>query len=302
MPSIRARISKHILVRYMFGSKLKRAGTDIAAWRKIDDYIIRMTSVPEWAIIEPLDIAGIGAEWVRTTESSGETAAIYLHGGGFVMGSPACYREFVAYLAEAARTKFLVLDYRLAPEHPFPAALNDVLTVYNWLLEEGFSPDKLVIGGDSAGGGLALQTLLAMKDEGIPMPAAAYFLSPPLDWVCFDGESYTTKAAVDPMLTREMCVMNGAHYVGDTSPDTPLLYPIGMDLSGLPPLCIYVGEDEVLLSDSVRLAERALEAGVEVTFKIWPGMWHVFPMLARFVPESRQAIAEVGHFIANHLC
>jgi acetyl esterase/lipase len=191
----------------------------------------------------------------------------------------------------------LVIDYRLAPEHPFPAALMDVVTALDWLIAEGYPMERLVIGGDSAGGGLALQTLLHMRDEGRKMPAAAFFLSPPLDWVRFDGESYNSKAACDPLITRDMCIQNGAHYVGMNSVDTPLLYPIGMDLSGLPPLCIHVGECEVLLSDSVRLAERAQSAGVVVELKVWSGMWHVFQSNARFVQESRQSIEEIGRFI-----
>jgi monoterpene epsilon-lactone hydrolase len=256
--------------------------------------------VPKHTIIEPLEINGLGAEWVHKVDVNNEGAVIYLHGGGFIMGSPETHREIAARLSAASDTRFLVIDYRLAPEHPFPAAMLDVIAAYDWLLEEDYPPEKVIFGGDSAGGGLAFQTLLYLKEEGRPLPAAAFFLSPPLDWVRFDGESYRTKAAVDPLLTKEMCVLNGAHYVGHNPPDTPLLFPIGMEMSGLPPLAIHVGEYEILLSDSVRLAERAQEAGVEVDLKIWPGMWHVFQTAARLVPESRQSIHEIGRFILNN--
>jgi len=226
---------------------------------------------------------------------------IYLHGGGFIMGSPKTHREMAARLARASRTKMLVVDYRLAPERPFPAAMQDVAATFEWLLDKGYSAGHVIIGGDSAGGGLALRTLLHLRDEALPLPAAAFFLFPPLEWVRFDGESYATKASVDPLLTKEMCVLNGERYVGNNPPETPLLYPIGMDLSRLPPMCIHVGEREILLSDSLRLAERARAAGVEVELKVWPGMWHVFQSNARFVPESRQSIDEIGHFIQDSL-
>jgi monoterpene epsilon-lactone hydrolase len=298
-PSVRARIFR-IVAKYMIGSKFIRAGSDLSKWREIDDYIVRNMSVPNNTIIELLQVNGLDAEWVYANGTDSEAAVIYLHGGGFIMGSPETHREMAARLSAASHTRFLVLDYRLAPEHPFPAAMLDVIHAYEWLLEEGYPADRVIIGGDSAGGGLALQSLLQLKEEGRPMPSAAFFLSPPLEWVRFDGESYSTKASVDPLLTKEMCVLNGGRYAGDNPPDTPLLYTLGMDLTGLPPLCIHVGEDEVLLSDSVRLAQRARAAGVDVDIKIWPGMWHVFQTTARFVPESRQSIAEIGQFILNH--
>ncbi len=158
-----------------------------------------------------------------------------------------------------------------------------------------------MIGGDSAGGGLTLQTLIALRDEGSSLPAAAFFLSPVTDWVRFDGESYSTRADIDPWITPEMCRFTASHYVGDNDPETPLLFPVNIDLSGLPPLCIHVGDHEVLLSDSVRLAERARASNVDVELKIWPNMWHVFQTSARFVPEARQSIDEIGRFVVNHV-
>jgi acetyl esterase/lipase len=270
-------------------------------WRKIDDYIIRNIAVPSGVVIRSDKVNGISAEWIRPEKSQTDAVVLYLHGGGFVMGSLATHRELAARLALAAQTRFLVLDYRLSPEHPFPAALEDAIAAYLWLRNQGFVEEQIVIGGDSAGGGLTLQTLLNLRDEGSSLPAAAFLISPPLDWVRFDGESYLTRADLDPLITKEMCVLNGGHYVGDNDPDTPLLYPIGMNLSNLAPMCIHVGDHEVLLSDSVRLAERAGKAGVDVEFKVWPGMWHVFQAHARFVPESHQSVQEIGKYIRNRV-
>jgi len=188
-----------------------------------------------------------------------------------------------------------------APEHPFPAAMQDAMAAYRWLLDEGYSEKHLVIGGDSAGGGLALQTLIGLRDAQSPLPAAAFFLSPVTDMVYFDGESYSTHAHLDPLLTLQMSRNNLPHYVGDNDPATPLLYPAKMDLSGLPPMCIHVGDREILLSDSVRFAERGRGDQVEVQFKIWAGMWHVFQASARYVPEARHSISEIGRFVVNHL-
>jgi acetyl esterase/lipase len=296
MPGLRARIFRSI-AKYSLGARFKKAGTSLEEWRKIDDFIARYASVPAGTKIEPIMISGLKAEWIQAEGVKDKGAVLYLHGGGFIMGSPVTHRELAARLSATSQMRCLVLDYRLSPEHPFPAAMQDTIAAYRWLRDNGVAESNIVIGGDSAGGGLALQALISLRDQKCPLPAAAFLLSPPLDWVRFDGDSYRTRADVDPLITREMCILNGGHYVGDNDPETPLLYPIGMDLSGLPPLCVHVGDNEVLLSDSVRLVERARSEGVEVEFKIWPGMWHVFQGNARYVPESRQSLQEVGQFI-----
>ena len=151
----------------------------------------------------------------------------------------------------------------------------------------------------SSEGGLTLQTLIALRDAGSTLPSAAFFLSPVTDWVRFDGESFSTRARSDPWITLDMCKFTAAHYVGSSDPATPLLYPTDMDLSGLPPLCIHVGEDEVLLSDSVRLSERARACHVQVEFVIWPSLWHVFQTMASFVPEAQQSLNEIGRFVGR---
>lgn len=299
MPSLRARIFRSI-AKYSMGARCRKAGSSLEEWRKIDDFVIRNTSVPSGTKIESIEIFELIAEWVQAEGVKDDGVVLYLHGGGFIMGSPATHRELAARLSATSQMRYLVLDYRLSPEHPFPAAMQDTITAYHWLRDHGFTESNIVIGGDSAGGGLALQTLISLRDQESPLPAAAFLLSPPLDWVRFDGDSYRTRADVDPLISREMCILNGGHYVGDNAPETPLLYPIGMDLSGLPPLCVHVGDNEVLLSDSERLVERARAGGVEVEFKIWPGMWHVFQANARYVPESRQSLLEIGQFVRKH--
>jgi acetyl esterase/lipase len=285
------------MIKHMVTPKFKRAGSSVSELRKLDEFIIKNQRIPTGTEICPVLAEGIAAEWVRAPAAQTERAILYLHGGAFVMCSPATHRELAARLSAATNAAVLVLDYRLAPEHSFPAAMQDAVSAYRWLLDKGYTEGHLVIGGDSAGGGLALQTLIALRDEETPLPAAAFFLSPVTDWVRLDGESYSTRANVDPLNTLEMCRFTASHYVGGNDPETPLLSPANIDLSGLPPLCIHVGDREVLLSDSVRFAERARACTVDVEFKIWPGMWHVFQTNARFVPEARQSIDEIGRFV-----
>ena len=179
--------------------------------------------------------------------------------------------------------------------------MQDAMAAYGWLLDQGYTEERLVIGGDSAGGGLTLQSLIALRVKASSLPAAAFFLSPVTDWVRFDGESFSTRATSDPWITLDMCKFTSALYVGSNDPTTPLLYPTDMDLSGLPPLCIHVGEDEVLLSDSVRLADRARACHVQVELVIWPRLWHVFQTMASFVPEAQQSLDDIGRFVGRHI-
>lgn len=298
MRSVRGRLVR-LMLKHVVGPKLRGAGPSVERYRKLDRLAIKGQRAPAGTEVSAVVVGDTPAEWVSGPDPAADRAVLYLHGGGFIMGSPATHRELAARLAAAADTRALVLDYRLAPEHPFPAALEDAISAYRWLLESGYREDRLVIGGDSSGGGLALQTLIALRRRGRPLPAAAFFLSPQVDWVRFDGESFSTRARLDPLLTPEVCRGAAPHYVGDNDPAEPLLCPIRVDLSGLPPLCIHVGDHEVLLSDSLRLAGRARAAGVDVDLKVWPGMWHVFQSAARFVPEGRESIREIGRFVLS---
>jgi monoterpene epsilon-lactone hydrolase len=300
MPSLQSYLFRWI-VQYYLAPQYRRAGQSISKWRKLMDLTTRFQRIPTGTQIVPVLVRDTAAEWVWAPSVTAERAALYLHGGAFVMGSPATHRELAARLSAASGARMLVLDYRLSPEHPFPAAMQDALSAYCWLLDEGYEPKQVAIGGDSAGGGLALQSLIALRDGGGQLPAAGFFMSPVTDWVRFDGESYTTRAGVDPWITESMCRFTSAAYVSDNDPETPLLYPTAINLSGLPPLCIHVGDHELLLSDSTRLAERAQAAGVEVEFKVWESMVHVFQAGASFVPEARQSLAEIGRFVRDRM-
>ncbi|HJV56135.1 MAG TPA: alpha/beta hydrolase, partial [Methylomirabilota bacterium] len=222
------------------------------------------------------------AEWLRPPGAVAGRVVLYLHGGGYVIGSPRSHRHLAAAIAAAGQASALLLDYRLAPEHPYPAAVDDVTAAYRWLLEQGVAPGHVVIGGDSAGGGLTVATLLALRDARLPLPAGGICISPWVD-LTFSGASYRTRAAVDPIVKRPGIDEMARAYLGATAAQTPLASPLFADLRGLPPLLIHVGSDEVLLDDAVQLADRAKTAGVDATLEVWDRMihvWHWFlPML-----------------------
>jgi acetyl esterase/lipase len=204
----------------------------------------------------------------------------------------------VAQICRVAGSRALAVDYRLAPENPFPAALDDGLTTYRWLLKGGTAPNDVVIAGDSAGGNLTLAMLLSLRDAAEPLPAAAVCISPMTD-LLGSGESFRTKK--DPVVTAEFALMMARHYVGAHDPHSPLISPYYGDLHGLPPLLIHVGGDEILLSDATRFADKARAAGVDVRLVVWRRMWHVWHFFAPSLPEARKAIEAVGAFIREHL-
>jgi len=244
---------------------------------------------------ETVSAAGVPAEWVAAPGAAEERAILYLHGGGYVMGSIETHREMVSRLSRASGARGLVVDYRLAPEHPHPAALDDALAAYRWLLEQGGEPRRIVVAGDSAGGGLAVATLVAIRDAGLPLPAGGALLSP---WVDLEGHgaSMTSRAAEDPIVQREPLLALASLYLGGASPRTPLAAPLHADLRGLPPLLIQVGTAETLLDDASRLAEKARAAGVDVSYEPWEEMIHVWQLFAAMLPEGQQAIERIGEW------
>jgi len=232
----------------------------------------------------------------------GRCAILYFHGGGFVAGSSDVYRDLTGRIALAAHVPVLTVNYRLAPEHRYPAANEDCLAAYRWLLGNGYSADNIVLGGDSVGGTLALMTLLSLRDNGEELPAGAFLLSPHADLVHLDGESYDTRAAVDPTGSRARNQAALDAYWADNVGDYPaILSPLRMDLSGLPELLVQAGDREVLLDDAVRLAAKAEASGVRAKLEIWEGMWSVFQTMAFRLPEARQAIENIGSFVRNRL-
>lgn len=247
--------------------------------------------------VEKVSVDGIPAEWVAAPGVADDRVVYYLHGGGYSAGSCNTHRALVTLISAASGARVLMIEYRLAPENPFPAAVEDALKGYHWLLNQGIKPGHVVVSGDSAGGGLALATLLSLRDAGEPLPAGAAVISP---WTDLEGtgESVTTRAKVDPVIIPASLVRSGAIYLNGADPHNPLAAPLYGDYKGLPPLLIQVGDHEVLLDDSTRVAEKARAAGVEVQLEVWPQMWHVWHM-APALPAAQQAIEQMGQFISN---
>jgi epsilon-lactone hydrolase len=252
---------------------------------------------PDDVLITPADANGVAGEWV-SAPNAGTGIVLYLHGGGYVIGSPRTHRELASRISRASGARLLVIDYRLAPEHPFPAAVDDAVTAYRWLLAQGLDPANIAIAGDSAGGGLTLATLVRLRDEGVPLPACGVTLSA---WTDLEGtgESMTTRAAADPMVGREgLGQMSGSYAAGNLR--HPHAAPLYAEMAGLPPLLMQVGDAEVLLDDTTRVVERVRAAGGRVEVEIYPEMIHVFQAFAHFLPEGQQAIERIGAFVKAH--
>lgn len=245
---------------------------------------------------QPVSEGSVKGEWLQLTDDPRQTV-YYLHGGGYVACSPKTHRPFTSALSRAANARVFALDYRLAPEHRFPAAVEDAVAGYRWLLNQGVDPQEIVIGGDSAGGGLTMATLVALRDAGERLPRAAFVLSPWAD-LAVTGRSLDTNDERDPMFYGDAIRRMAPVYVGDASPRDPLVSPIYADLSNLPPLLIYASDTEVLLDDSVRLADRARQCDVSVDLRVESDLPHVWPIFVAFkLPESFQALGEIAEFI-----
>jgi epsilon-lactone hydrolase len=276
------------------------ASLSIAERRAQYDRAERVFPTPADVKVETVTAPERPAEWLRPPGIRTDAAVLYLHGGGYVIGSPRSHRHLAAAIARAAGTAALLLDYRLAPEHPFPAALEDAVAAYEWLLARGIAPERIVVAGDSAGGGLTVATLLALRDRQLPRPGAGVCISPWVDLTC-SGATYVTKAAVDPIVARESVTMMAQAYAGAGDPKGSLLSPLYADLRGLPPLLVQVGSDEVLLDDAVGLGERARAAGVDVTLEEWPSMVHVWHWFLPMLDEAQRAIDGIGAFVRARL-
>ncbi len=246
--------------------------------------------------IEKINIDGLQAEWLVPVNARREKVILYLHGGGYVTGSIEDHRMMCGLLANATGTKVLIPEYRLAPEHPFPAALDDSLQVFHWLLAQGYVPGNIILAGDSAGGGLAVAAVLALKEKSGSLPAAVVCLSPWAD-LALTGQSHTTKAKAEAILTKDVLREWALCYTDGSNLTNPLVSPLYGDFHGFPPLLIQAGSEEILLDDSILLAEKARSAGVDVTLKIWDGMWHVWQALGDLIPENKKTFEEIGQFV-----
>lgn len=244
---------------------------------------------------EPVQAGGVRAEWVRA-DGAGDGAVVYFHGGGYVMGSIATHRPLLGGFAEATGLPVLAVDYRLAPEHAHPAAVDDAAAAYRWVLERGTDPSRVVLGGDSAGGGLTVATLVALRDAGAPLPAGGVCISPWTD-LTLESETLRTKADVDPLVTRRILELGAAAYLAGQAATTPTASPLFADLAGLPPLLVQVGSEEVLLDDARELVRRAADAGVDATLEEWDEMFHVWHAFAMLLPEGQQAIDRIGAWV-----
>lgn len=280
--------------------------TDLALAGPVDaaranfEAMLAAAPLDEAIAFEETTVGGVPALRATPPGASEERVMLYLHGGAFVIGSAHGYRAFWSGLARDTGVTGIAVDYRLAPEHPFPAAVDDALAAYRALLDEGRRPGQIVVAGDSAGGGLAASLLVAARDAGLPMPAGALLLSPWADLRC-DAPSYESKAAEDLSLTPEDLRASADRYLNGADPAEPLASPVEADLSGLPPLLITVGSCEILLDDAVRLAARAGHCGVRVTLDVWPQMPHVWQSFAFMLSEGAEASLDATQWLARRL-
>jgi len=277
-------------------------GTSIEEMRAGMEAGSAATPVPADVAFTAVDAGGVPAEWNDAPGARPDRVLVYYHGGGYCMGSLDTHRAHTARISRLARLRVLSVDYRLAPEHPYPAAVEDAVAAYRFVLDQGFAPERIALGGDSAGGGLTLAALLAIRDAGLPLPACGVGISAWTDLTA-SGDSITSKADVDPMLgdISGLELMADAYVGTGGDGKAPLASPVFADLAGLPPLLLQVGSAEVLLDDSTRVAEHARSAGVDVTLKVWEDMFHVWHAFADMLPEGMQATQELADFLDARL-
>lgn len=295
MASFRSRLIGPIM-RLTMKKKLGKSGDP----KKEREFLDKMSAMSSRRPLGKYDVVGgVPGEWQQAQLGSADNVILYLHGGAYVIGSPASHRDMVGAIADAAQARAFIVDYRLAPETIFPGAVEDAVAAYKGLLANGENPEKIIIAGDSAGGGLTMATLVSLRDEGVELPAAAVCLSPWAD-LTFTGDSMIVKNKADAMLGRDSLSWFGGLYLAGQDASHPLASPIFADLSGLPPLLIHVGGEEVLLDDAIRLNKAAKKAGVDVSLEVWNGQMHVWHLMSAIVPEGKHAIEVVGTFVKNH--
>lgn len=265
--------------------------------RKLIGVGLKRVKVSASIVREKISADGVACEWFIPDDSREDSALMYIHGGGFTMGMTHLHCHMLAYLAEKMNTRIFVVDYRLAPEFPFPAALEDCVTAYKWLLKHGFSPTNLALAGDSAGGNLTLTTLMKLRDSGLSLPATAVCLSPVAD---LTKAVENLKQNYDPLLHPRAGEMYNQSYVGNADASDLLISPVFGNWEDLPPLLIYAGEDEVLSEDAKRIEELARDANTGVKLDIYPRMWHVWQVFLK-LPQAAQSLDDIAQFILTHL-
>ncbi|MCF1710955.1 alpha/beta hydrolase [Tabrizicola sp. J26] len=264
------------------------------------DEVCTADGVPEGVSFSAVMAAGRPAEWSATLESRADRVVLYLHGGGYCSGSIASHRTVAGGIAKAARVRTLALGFRLAPEHPYPAALEDALGAWGWLRAQGIAAERICVAGDSAGGGLSLALMMTLRARGEALPGCAWLLSPWTD-LTMSGESMSEEDAVDPLIHKAYLESLAEAYLAGHDPRDPLVSPLFGDMAGLPPTLIQVGSDETLLDDSLRLARKMGVAHVAVTLQVYPRMIHAFPVWQKRLAEGRRAIAQAAAFLEERL-
>lgn len=297
MISLRARLIRFV-TRQIF--KRVKPDSDVVATRRLFERLQARKRMAPGVVMRPATIGGVACEWLVPEGCDDAPILYYLHGGAYMMGSPATHRQMLSYIAREAGVRALLPDYALAPENPFPDGLHDCLAAYRGLLASGVDADAVVIGGDSAGGGMAMAALLSLREAGDDLPIAAVLLSPWLDLTA-SGDSTISRATKDPWFKADDMQEVARRYCPQGDLNKPLLSPVFADVSGLPTMLIQVGDHEILLSDSTRLADKISAAGDQVTLQVWPEMWHVFQFFIRRMPESARAIKGIGTFIRTQL-
>lgn len=311
MPSIRSAVVRHSLVTILKRLRMARSGRgapptidQVPEIRGLIEKAASSQRLPSNVTIEPTAFGPVGSaqvpgEWVRSSRSDGDRVVLYLHGGAFVLCSPRTHRGITSTISIAARAHVAVPQYRLAPEHAYPAAVEDAQTAYEHLLDSGLAPERIAVAGDSAGGGLTMQLLLKLREEGRPLPACAVLLSPWVD-LSGSGQSMTERADLDPWLDGALMHLPAEAYAGDLPTDDPRVSPLFADLQGLPPMLVHVGTDEIIHDDATRLVDRARAAGVDADLGVFHGLWHVFHAFPG-IPERRSAMREVGGYVRRHI-
>ena len=291
----------NFLMRHTVKPLLRRQGAEIdLIRRRMGSDPSKVKTLPETIESFVVEIDGLKIERISSKSSTRTRALLYFHGGGYVLGASPGHRDLAAALAEMADLAVYLVDYRLAPEHPFPAAVDDALQAYQWLLEQGFEPSQIILGGDSAGGGLAVSTLLNLKNLGLAAPAAAMLLSPWLD-LSLSGASIETNEHADVVLSRSVLVAWADHYLQGRDALAPLASPIYGDLVGLPPVLVHVGSTEILRSDSEDLVDRIIEHDGSAVLKVWDDLPHVFQVLSGRLPEAKASLKLLADYCAQQL-
>lgn len=289
---------------HLFQGKLKKEvfdlNTSIEGFReRCEKGASKYARIPEGVTIKAQFIEGMKSEWLIPQGADSNKVILYVHGGGYVSGSCSDHRGFVSKFAKNTGVTNLTYEYRLAPEHPFPAALEDSVKIYKWILSFGYKPENIIIAGESAGGGLCLATLLALKEQNIPLPVASVAISPWTDLTC-SSDSYKTKNKVSPAPLNSWFIFS-KYYVGSNNATSPFISPLFGDLKGLPPIFINAGVDDELFEDGEKFYLKAKEAGVDITFRPGTGMVHCYPLLAPMFKEATEAMKEIVDFIRINL-